>query len=104
MFPGGFKRPEINIPTLVLRLSVDEALERGAEIDVALPKGVGVVVLDGGDESGGRIYEAACALKSLVGDRAYLLIAERVDIAAAVGANGVVLSDSGLYSYHIIVV
>ncbi|XP_074573817.1 putative transmembrane GTPase FZO-like, chloroplastic [Curcuma longa] len=96
LFPGGFKRPEINIPTLVLRLSVDEALERGAEIDFALPKGVGVVVLDGGDETGGRLYEAACALKSLVGDRAYLLIAERVDIAAAVGANGVVLSDSAI--------
>ncbi|XP_042392616.1 probable transmembrane GTPase FZO-like, chloroplastic isoform X2 [Zingiber officinale] len=96
LFPGGFKRPEISVPTLVLRLSVDESLERGAEIDFALPKGVGVVVLDGGEETGGRLYEAACALKSLVGDRAYLLIAERVDIAAAVGANGVVLSDSAI--------
>ncbi|XP_042387243.1 probable transmembrane GTPase FZO-like, chloroplastic isoform X2 [Zingiber officinale] len=96
LFPGGFKRPEISVPTLVLRLSVDESIERGAEIDFALPKGVGVVVLDGGDETGGRLYEAACALKSLVGDRAYLLIAERVDIAAAVGANGVVLSDSAI--------
>ncbi|KAG6502637.1 hypothetical protein ZIOFF_034923 [Zingiber officinale] len=47
LFPGGFKRPEISVPTLVLRLSVDESLERGAEIDFALPKGVGVVVLDG---------------------------------------------------------
>ncbi|KAG6506022.1 hypothetical protein ZIOFF_031337 [Zingiber officinale] len=43
LFPGGFKRPEISVPTLVLRLSVDESLERGAEIDFALPKGVGVV-------------------------------------------------------------
>ncbi|KAG6506032.1 hypothetical protein ZIOFF_031347 [Zingiber officinale] len=48
LFPGGFQRPEISVPTLVLRLSVDESLERGAEIDFALPKGVGVVVLDCG--------------------------------------------------------
>ncbi|RZR95235.1 hypothetical protein BHM03_00024061 [Ensete ventricosum] len=95
LFPGGFKRPELNIPTLVLRLSVDEVLEREAEVDVALLKRVGVVVLDGGDQSGARLYEAACALKSLLRDRAYLLIAERVDIAAAVGASGVVLSDAG---------
>ncbi|URE04645.1 Dynamin family [Musa troglodytarum] len=94
LFPGGFKRPELNIPTLVLRLSVDEVLEREADVDVALLKRVGVVVLDGGDQSGAMLYEAACALKSLLRDRAYLLIAERVDIAAAVGASGVVLSDS----------
>ncbi|RRT34692.1 hypothetical protein B296_00053661 [Ensete ventricosum] len=99
LFPGGFKRPELNIPTLVLRLSVDEVLEREAEVDVALLKRVGVVVLDGGDQSGARLYEAACALKSLLRDRAYLLIAERVDIAAAVGASGVVLSDAGS-PYH----
>ncbi|WOK99114.1 putative transmembrane GTPase FZO-like, chloroplastic isoform X1 [Canna indica] len=96
LFPGGFKRPEINIPTLVLRLGVDEVVKREAEIDAALPKGVGVVVLDGGDESGARLYDAACALKSLVGDRAYLLIAERVDVASAVGASGVVLSDAAI--------
>ncbi|URE04646.1 Dynamin family [Musa troglodytarum] len=96
LFPGGFKRPELNIPTLVLRLSVDEVLEREADVDVALLKRVGVVVLDGGDQSGAMLYEAACALKSLLRDRAYLLIAERVDIAAAVGASGVVLSDSAI--------
>lgn len=83
----------------MLRLSVDEVLERGADVDVALLKRVGAVVLDGGDQSGARLYEAACALKSFLRDRAYLLIAERVDIAAAVGASGVVLSDSGKYQY-----
>lgn len=49
-----------------------------------------------GDASGGRLYEAACILKSLVGERAYLLVAERVDIAAAASASGVLLSDQGL--------
>lgn len=59
-------------------------------------KWVGIVVLSGsGDASGGRLYEAACMLKSVVGERAYLLVAERVDIAAAASASGVLLSDQG---------
>ncbi|XP_072958810.1 probable transmembrane GTPase FZO-like, chloroplastic isoform X2 [Typha angustifolia] len=99
LFPGGFKRPEIKVPTSVLRLSTEEVLggeESTAAISAAVAKGVGIVVLDGGEESGGRVYEAACVLKSVVGDRAYLLISERVDVASAVGASGVVLSDDGI--------
>ncbi|XP_042491061.1 probable transmembrane GTPase FZO-like, chloroplastic [Macadamia integrifolia] len=100
LFPGGFKRPEIKVPTLVLQLKSDEVLEREGVldvIDVTVSKWVGIVVLDDGSPgSGGRLYEAACLLKSVVRDRAYLLIAERVDIAAAVGASGVLLSDQGL--------
>lgn len=82
----------------MLQLSVDEVLDRAGVLDVvdeAVSKWVGVVVLDGGDGSGGRLYEAACLLKSVVRERAYLMVAERVDIAAAVNANGVVLSDKG---------
>lgn len=64
-------------------------------IDRALAKSsVQIVVLDGG-VTAGKLYEAACLLKSLVKGRAYLLIAERVDIATAVGATGVALSDEG---------
>ncbi|KAJ4968941.1 hypothetical protein NE237_015642 [Protea cynaroides] len=99
LFPGGFKRPEIKVPTLVLQLKSDEVLEvKGAldVVDVAVSKWVGIVVLDGSPGSSGRLYEAACLLKSVIRDRAYLLIAERVDIAAAVGASGVLLSDQGL--------
>lgn len=65
-------------------------------IDAAVSKNsVGIVVLSGGEGSGGKLYEAACLLKSVIRDRAYLLLAERVDIAAAVNASGVVLSDQG---------
>ncbi|XP_043691420.1 probable transmembrane GTPase FZO-like, chloroplastic isoform X2 [Telopea speciosissima] len=99
LFPGGFKRPEIKVPTLVLQLKSDEVLEREGVldfIDAAVSKWVGIVVLDGSPGSGGRLYEAACLLKSVLRDRAYLLITERVDIAAAVGASGVLLSDQGL--------
>ncbi|XP_020583547.1 probable transmembrane GTPase FZO-like, chloroplastic [Phalaenopsis equestris] len=99
LFPGGFKRPEIKIPSLVLRLGADEVLrwdDAGAALGEAISMGVGIVVLDVGEQSGGRLYEAACLLKSALGDRAYLLISERVDVAAAVGAGGVVLSDQGI--------
>ncbi|XP_010255948.1 PREDICTED: probable transmembrane GTPase FZO-like, chloroplastic isoform X2 [Nelumbo nucifera] len=99
LFPGGFKRPEIKVPTVVLQLKSDEVLRREGvldSIDAAVSKWVGIVVLNDADGSGGRLYEAARLLKSVIRDRAYLLIAERVDIAAAVSASGVLLSDQGL--------
>ncbi|KAG9457936.1 hypothetical protein H6P81_002444 [Aristolochia fimbriata] len=99
LFPGGFKRPEIRVPTLVLKLSSDDVLGREASlsvVDSAVSKWAGIVMLESGEESGGRLYEAACALKSVIRDRAYLVISERVDIAAAAGSSGVVLSDKGL--------
>lgn len=64
-------------------------------IDDAVSKSVGIVLLSGGAGSGGKLYEAACLLKSVIKDRAYFMIADRVDIAAAVAASGVVLSDQG---------
>lgn len=65
-------------------------------IDKAVLKWVGILVLNGREANGGRLYEAACKLKSVVRDRAYLLISERVDIAAAANASGILLSDQGL--------
>ncbi|OVA06676.1 Thiamine phosphate synthase [Macleaya cordata] len=99
LFPGGFKRPEIKVPTLVLKLNSEEVLGKENvldSVDVAVSKWVGIVILGGTEGSGGKFYEAARLLKSVIRDRAYLLIAERVDIAAAIGASGVVLSDQGL--------
>ncbi|KAL3647885.1 hypothetical protein CASFOL_008853 [Castilleja foliolosa] len=100
LFPGGYKRPEIRVPNLVLRLSSDEVLKADKAvldvIDGAVSDRVGIVVLTGGEGSGKQLYEAACLLKSVIRDRAYLLIDERIDIAAAVNASGVLLSDEGL--------
>lgn len=99
LYPGGYKRPELAVPGLLLRLDADEVMSGNREetldlIDRALAKSVQIVVIDGG-ATAGRLYEAACLLKSLVKGRAYLLIAERVDIATAVGASGVALADEG---------
>ncbi|XWS76410.1 hypothetical protein CRYUN_Cryun01aG0173800 [Craigia yunnanensis] len=99
IFPGGYKRPEIKVPNFVLQLDPEEVLADDNAldfIDKAVSKWVGLVVLNSGEGSGGRVYEAARSLKAVVKDRAYFLITERVDIAAAVGASGVVLSDQGL--------
>ncbi|CAK7346601.1 unnamed protein product [Dovyalis caffra] len=105
LFPGGYKRPEIKVPNIVLQLDAEDILRGGSEaldlIDKAVSKSVGIVVLNGssssdGGGSGKSLYEAACLVKSVVRDRAYLLIGERVDIAAAINASGVVLSDQGL--------
>ncbi|CAN0892882.1 Probable transmembrane GTPase FZO-like, chloroplastic [Linum grandiflorum] len=100
LFPGGYKRPEIKVPSIVLQLRPDEVLNGGDDaldlIDRAVSRWAGIVVLNGDDGSGKSLYEAACLLKSVVRDRAYLLIAERVDIASAVNASGVVVSDQGL--------
>lgn len=99
LYPGGYKRPELAVPGLLLRLDADEVMIGNREetvdlVDRALAKSVQIVVIDGG-ATAGKLYEAACLLKSLVKGRAYLLIAERVDIASAVGASGVALSDEG---------
>ena len=102
LFPGGYKRPQIKVPALVLQLNPQDVLVHDNRdvlslIDDAVSKNwIGIVVLnDGGDASGGKMYEAACLLKSFIGGRAYLLLSERVDIAAAVNASGVLLSDQG---------
>uniref|UniRef100_A0A7N0SYC6 G domain-containing protein n=1 Tax=Kalanchoe fedtschenkoi TaxID=63787 RepID=A0A7N0SYC6_KALFE len=101
LFPGGYKRPEIKVPNLVLEVGAEEVLSGGDaldKVDLAVSRWVGIVVLDGGGGSGGggKLYEAAVLLKSVVRDRAALMVMDRVDIAAAVNANGVVLSDQGL--------
>ncbi|KAM7253750.1 hypothetical protein ACFE04_031432 [Oxalis oulophora] len=105
LYPGGFKRPEIKVPNLVLVLNPDDVFGGKVAMDTidqaVAAKWIGIVVLNAGDKDnqssgGGRIYESACLLKSVIKDRAYLLIVERVDIAAAVAASGVVLSDQGL--------
>ncbi|XAR62279.1 hypothetical protein NMG60_11016982 [Bertholletia excelsa] len=96
LFPGGCRWPEIKVPNLVLQLSCEEVLEHASVLDVvddAISRCVGIVVLTDGVGGGGRLYEAACKLKSVIRGRACLVIAEQVDIAAAVDASVVVLSN-----------
>lgn len=52
------------------------------------------MLLDGSDNAA-ALYEAAVKVKELLRERAALLLLDRLDIAAAVGAEGVVLSPTG---------
>ncbi|KAJ8643655.1 hypothetical protein MRB53_005403 [Persea americana] len=98
LFPGGFKQPKIKVPTLVLQLNSDEVLRIEDDlnaVNVAVSKWEVIVMLDAWERSGGRLYEVARALKLVIGERAYLLIGERVDVVVVVRASGVVLFDQG---------
>ncbi|KAH9617554.1 hypothetical protein KSS87_007131 [Heliosperma pusillum] len=94
LFPGGYKRPEIKVPNIVLQLTPQDILLNATPnldfIDAALVNQVGIVIIGDADIAGGgaKLYEAACLLKSLIRDRAFLLVLDRVDIAAAVNATG----------------
>ncbi|KAH8515506.1 hypothetical protein H0E87_004104 [Populus deltoides] len=91
LFPGGYKRPEIKVPNIVPQLDSEDVIRGGSEASDLIDKAV--------SKSRKSLYEAAFLVKSVVRDRAYLLIRERVDIAAAVNARGVVLSDQGLPAF-----
>lgn len=85
-----------------------QATEEGqkylALIDSAVAGGVTMVVLEAseaGQESAGQLFESACCLKEVLRGRAPLLIWERADIAAAAGAEGVLLSDRGVFQVHV---
>lgn len=105
VFPGGVRRAEVRLPGLVLRVRLEEMSREEQknllleEINTAVAGGVTMIILeDSGDggSGGARLYDAGCMLKTMLRGRAELLIAERVDIAAASGADGVLLTDEGL--------
>jgi hypothetical protein len=108
VFPGGFRRAEVRLPGLVLRVRVEEMQNEQKtvlleEVSAAVAGGVTMIILEAGGDGGSggaKLYDAGCMLKALLRGRAELLIAERVDIAAASGADGVLLSDEGLVSLH----
>eukprot|EP00249_Psilotum_nudum_P024869 c29312_g2_i1 orf=312-3491(+) len=104
VFPGGTRRAEVRLPGLVLWVKADEILGEGSKdfqsmVNSAVAGGFTIVVLESGigeGVGGARLFEAACILKALLKGRAELLVSERVDIATAAGAGGVLLSDKGL--------
>lgn len=56
----------------------------------------GVLLSEGSGGGASALYEAAVKLKSLVSGRAVLLVVDRVDIAQAAEADGVMLTESGV--------
>lgn len=111
VFPGGLRRAEVRLPGLVLRVRLEEVQNKEEErvllegVSAAVAGGVTMVVLEAGGDGGiggAKLYDAACALKAMLRGRAELLVAERVDIAAGAGADGVLLSDQGSSLFRLI--
>jgi thiamine monophosphate synthase len=69
--------------------------ERGEEVGRAVAAGATGVVLSDASGDGSQLYEAAVRLKGLLRGRAPLLLLDRIDIAQAADADGVLLTDKG---------
>jgi hypothetical protein len=108
IFPGDLRRAEVKLPGLAMKIrAIDvlgpESKEFQELVDSMIANGFTMVILqsrgegceDGGSAGGARLFEAARLLKSLLRGRATLLVEERVDIASAAGADGVLISDEG---------
>jgi thiamine monophosphate synthase len=83
-----------------VQITADEVLDGSAALNAlsaAVKAGAtGVVLSEAAPGAGSsRLYDAAVKLKELLSGRAALLVADRLDIAQAAEANGVLLSDTG---------
>lgn len=108
VFPGGLRRAEVRLPGLVLRVRLEEMRSEEEkvllleEINAAVIGGVTMIILEDSSDAGpggAKLYDAGCMLKTMLRGRAELLISERVDIAAASGADGVLLTDEGIFLF-----
>ena len=102
IFPLGKKQPQLNLPALVLCITVDQmGLPDCAEkISGWVTGGVSAILLREEAKDGltraGDLYEAAVKLQEILRDRAGVWIMGRIDIAEAVNAKGVVLTNESV--------
>lgn len=110
LFRAEQRRAEVLLPAFVVSVSAGDVLTGGKalteKVDEACAGGATMVLLTeegdaAGGGGGGALYEAACVLQRVIRNRAQLLIADRADIAAAAGADGVLLSAQGKGSYEV---
>jgi thiamine-phosphate pyrophosphorylase len=91
-------RPALPGPCLCLVTDRHVGDERTlvSRVAQAVAGGVDMLQLREKDLPGGRLLELAEALKKAIGDSALLVVNERVDVAAAVAADGVQLGEEAL--------
>ena len=90
--------PRVPVPCLCLvtaRSILDEDT-LVARVAAAVAGGVDMVQLREKDLPGGRLLELALSLRDAIAGRALLIINDRADVTAAVGADGVQLGEEGL--------
>jgi small GTP-binding protein len=97
LLPAGKRQIRVQLPALFLEVTAADVEAQLADIRHAIAGGATAVVLCESPGGGAaQLYEAAIALKEALRGRAMLLLLDRTDIADAVGAEGTLLSASGL--------
>ena len=81
---------------LVADISVVNPNELAPRISAAVAGGVGLVQLRAKELPGGKLLSLTADLKAAIGEKAVLIVNERVDVAAAAGADGVQLGEDAL--------
>lgn len=99
IFPSGKKQPQLEIPALVLSVGAQEVLDDPEvlkDISNGVAGGVTAILLREENVNSAELYEAALQLQSKLRERASLFIMGRSDIAEAVEATGVLLTNEGV--------
>ncbi len=98
LFPAGQRQARVQLPALMLYVDAPQLLagpEALEGIDAAVAGGATAVVLRDGGAGAAQLYEASLRAQGALRGRAPLLLLDRTDIAAAVSADGVLLSETG---------
>lgn len=98
LLPAGRKQVRIEIPGILLEVESKDILQgQGVIEDILGYQNVtGIVVRETAELGTGELYSAVLALKDAIGSKRMVLVEDRSDVAEAVGADGVMVSASGL--------
>lgn len=102
VFPAKQRQAKVELPAIMVQLfaadvlSPDQGPPLMESLDAAVSNGITTVVLSEEGAGAAAMYEAAVKVKDALRGRADLLLEDRTDIAAAVEAEGVVLTDQGV--------
>jgi hypothetical protein len=97
LFPAGKKQAKVHIPAVWIVLECQKCFDDdlSAMLDEAIDAGATGLVLRDSQSGGADLFRAAAQLREAIRGRIVFLVEDRADIAAACGADGVVLSPNG---------
>ncbi|KAG2490542.1 hypothetical protein HYH03_010936 [Edaphochlamys debaryana] len=98
LFPSQ-QQARVQLPAVVLQVDASQVLADPGTIDAigqALQGGCNMVVLSDSASNAAAMYDAALRVQEVIRGRAQLLLVDRTDIALAISAQGVLLTDQGV--------
>ncbi|PNG99562.1 Thiamine-phosphate synthase, partial [Tetrabaena socialis] len=99
LFPSGIQQARVQLPAVILQIEASQLVSDASAIDLigqALQGGCNMVVLWDSASNASALYDAALRVQEVLRGRAALLLVDRTDIALAIGAQGVLLTDQGV--------